>query len=77
MFCDLRPENIIFPQASLAFIFLQPTFLVLVDRILPDALLFVLVLLIILTFLCVCDSFNVWWLEFIRHKCIAAGGPLE
>ena len=50
-------------------------FLDLVDRILLDGLLFVLVLLTFLTFLYVCDSFQMWWLEFIRQQYIAPGGP--
>lgn len=52
-------------------------FLVLIDRILLDGLWFVLLVLIFLTFLYVCDSFKMWWLEFIRHKYTATGGLLE
>ena len=55
-----------FSPGNPVFIFLLPTFLVLVDRIFFDDLLYVLVLLIFLTFLQICGSLKVWWLKFIK-----------
>lgn len=73
MFCDLRPENVVFPLMSLDFIFLQSTFWCWLTGfcLMVCGLWFVLLLLIFLTF----DSFKMRGLEFIRHKYIATGGP--
>lgn len=54
MFCDLRPESVVFSSDVPGFIFHTVHFLVLVDRILLDGLWLVLLLLIFLTF----DSFK-------------------